>query len=139
MTQYTYRINGREYEVTINSVSDSNAHVTVNGKDFDVEMVATEQEPTTKSYEPAIRRQDKAGATTPEQPKEKTIKSPLPGTILSIKVKAGDSIKEGQTLAILEAMKMENEIISEHDGTVTSVNVEKGDSVLEGTVILTIK
>ena len=139
MTQYTYRINGREYEVTINSVSDSNAHVTVNGKDFDVERVATEQEPAMKSYEPAIRRQDKAGATPPEQPKEKTLKSPLPGTILSIKVKAGDSIKEGQTLAILEAMKMENEIISEHDGTVTSVNVEKGDSVLEGTVILTIK
>ena len=69
---------------------------------------------------------------------DKSLRSPLPGTILAIKVKVGDQVKEGQALAILEAMKMENEILSEHDGTVTAINVEKGDSVLEGAVIVSI-
>ena len=60
-------------------------------------------------------------------------------TIIAVKVKEGDQVKEGQTVAILEAMKMENEILAENDGIVESVNVEKGDSVLEGTVIATIR
>lgn len=70
--------------------------------------------------------------------KGKNVTAPLPGVILSIKVNSGDAIKAGQTVAILEAMKMENEIQAEHDGIVQSVNVEKGDSVLEGTIIVTI-
>lgn len=67
-----------------------------------------------------------------------SITAPLPGVILSIKVSVGDTVKAGQTVAVLEAMKMENDILTERDGTVRSVNVEKGDSVLEGTIIITI-
>lgn len=67
-----------------------------------------------------------------------SITAPLPGVILSIKVNVGDMVKAGQTVAVLEAMKMENDILTEHDGTVRSINVEKGDSVLEGTIIITI-
>lgn len=70
--------------------------------------------------------------------KGKNVTAPLPGVIISIKVNAGDAIKAGQTVAVLEAMKMENDIQAEHDGIVQSVNVEKGDSVLEGTTIVTI-
>ena len=70
--------------------------------------------------------------------KGKNVTAPLPGVILAVKVKAGDHIRAGQTVAVLEAMKMENEIQAEHDGTVQSVNVEKGESVLEGTIIVTI-
>lgn len=139
MTQYKYIINGKEYTVMIDSVSDTNAQVTVNGKNFDVEMVSTKNEAVEDSYTPAIRPQGRPDTPSAQQPKEKSLKSPLPGTILAIKVKVGDRVREGQTLAVLEAMKMENEILAEHDGTVTAVNVEKGDSVLEGTVILTIK
>jgi biotin carboxyl carrier protein len=65
--------------------------------------------------------------------------APLPGVITSIKVKAGDSIKSGQVVAVLEAMKMENDLQSEVDGTVREVKVEKGDSVLEGAVIITLE
>ena len=59
--------------------------------------------------------------------------------ILAIKVKIGDTVREGQPVAVLEAMKMENEILSEHDGIVTEIHVEKGETVLEGAVIVTIK
>jgi len=69
----------------------------------------------------------------------KIIKSPLPGVIVAVKVNAGDKIKAGDVVAVLEAMKMENEIQSEYDGTVASVNVSQGDSILEGAVIVTIE
>ena len=68
----------------------------------------------------------------------KSISSPLPGVILEVNVKEGDTVKVGQVVAILEAMKMENEILSEYDGIVTSVNVSKEDNILEGTPIITV-
>lgn len=136
MTQYKYKINGKEYEVTINSVSENNAHVTVNGTSYDVEMVKEETAETTDSS-PIRPVSQRSQAVVPAET-DKSLKSPLPGTILAIKVKVGDAIKEGQAVAILEAMKMENEILAEHDGTVTAINVEKGDNVLEGTVIVSI-
>lgn len=67
------------------------------------------------------------------------VTAPLPGVIIAVKVNVGDQVKAGQTVAILEAMKMENELQAEHAGTVQAVNVSKGDSVLEGTTIVTIK
>ena len=66
------------------------------------------------------------------------ITSPLPGVIIDVKVNVGKKVKMGQVVAILEAMKMENEIQSEYDGTVTSVNVSKEDNILEGTTIITV-
>ena len=66
------------------------------------------------------------------------IKSPLPGIIISIDVKEGQAVKRGQKLAVIEAMKMENDILSEADGTVTAIHARKGDSVLEGADIVTI-
>jgi biotin carboxyl carrier protein len=62
----------------------------------------------------------------------------LPGVIIAVKVNVGDAVKAGQTVAVLEAMKMENDIQAECDGTVTAVKVAKGDSVLEGATIVTI-
>lgn len=93
---------------------------------------------------PAIRQSIAASSAAyniaPARPaaKGKNVAAPLPGVIIAVKVNAGDAVKAGQTVAVLEAMKMENEIQAEHDGVVHSVNVEKGDSVLEGTIIVTI-
>ena len=64
----------------------------------------------------------------------RAVVAPLPGVIVGIKVSVGDVVKTGQVLAVLEAMKMENDIQAEYDGTVTAVNVAQGDSVLEGAV-----
>lgn len=83
-----------------------------------------------------------APAQAPAAPKAvgagETISVPMPGTILSVKVKAGDAVKKGQVLAILEAMKMENEIMAPADGTVTSVSVAEGAAVKTGDVLCTI-
>ena len=67
------------------------------------------------------------------------VKSPLPGVILDIKVKEGDEVKKGQTVIILEAMKMENSINADRDGKVASIKVSKGESVLEGTDLIIIE
>lgn len=67
-----------------------------------------------------------------------TVKSPMPGTILSVNVAEGDTVKKGQVLMILEAMKMENEIMAPCDGKVTSVSTSKGSAVESGTVLCTI-
>ena len=71
-------------------------------------------------------------------PGDKAIKSPLPGVIVGVRVNVGDAVKTGQVVAVLEAMKMENEIQSEYDGTVASVDVSQGDSVLEGALIVSL-
>lgn len=63
----------------------------------------------------------------------------MPGTILSVAVKAGDSVKKGDVLAILEAMKMENEIMAPHDATVAAVHVNKGESVDTGAAIVSLQ
>ena len=68
----------------------------------------------------------------------KTVTAPLPGVIIGIKVTVGDVVKAGQVVAVLEAMKMENDIQAEFDGTVTAVSVNQGDSVLEGAAIVVI-
>ena len=67
------------------------------------------------------------------------VKSPLPGVILDIKVNVGDTVKKGQTIIILEAMKMENNINADKDGKITAINVSKGDSVLEGNDLIIIE
>lgn len=137
MTEYKYKINGNDYAVTIDSISDNAAKVTVNGKTYDVEMEKRVKDSTNVSHIHAYRPSTENAETI--RTMDKSLKSPLPGTITGIKVKEGEQVKEGQTVAILEAMKMENEILSEYDGTVVSIHVEKGESVLEGSVIITIK
>lgn len=64
-----------------------------------------------------------------------TINAPLPGTVLDIKVSAGQNVNKGDILFVLEAMKMENEILAAHDGVIASVNVEKGAAVNAGDVL----
>lgn len=135
MTSYKYKINGKEYEVTINSVSETNAQVTVNGASYEVEMIKEEKPQDPIDQRPSIPAREAA----PYAEADKSLKSPLPGMILAIKVKIGDTVREGQPVAVLEAMKMENEILSEHDGIVTGIHVEKGETVLEGATIVTIK
>ena len=103
-----------------------------------------------KQAKPKIKPVVRTESTTPAAPPtpisrpavsggKSGIKSPLPGVILEIKVKEGDTVKRGQTLMILEAMKMENDIKSDRDGKVTAINVSKGESILEGTDLIIIE
>ncbi|MCQ2175942.1 MAG: biotin/lipoyl-binding protein [Bacteroidales bacterium] len=151
MKEYKFKINGNEYNVAINGIEGKNADVTVNGVSYNVELEnapapAPAAAPVAQAA-PAAKAAPApatAPAAAPAAPKAaapaggKTITSPLPGVIISIDVKEGQAVKRGQKIAVLEAMKMENEILSEFDGTVTAILVNKGDSVLEGANVATI-
>lgn len=146
MKEYKYIINGNQYNVTIGDINDNIAQVEVNGTSYKVEL---EKAPATAPKTTVVRQ-----AVAPTKPAAQTtvvnkpvaagagksgVKSPLPGVILDIKVNVGDTVKKGQTIIILEAMKMENNINADKDGTITAISVNKGDSVLEGSVLVTIE
>lgn len=149
MKEYRFKINGNEYNVAVNSISGNIADVTVNGTQYQVEMenapaapvqaVSATQQPAAPAQQATVQAPQQAAQAAPKPSAGgKAVTSPLPGVIIAVKVNVGDTVKTGQVIAILEAMKMENEIQAEHDGTVASVNVAKGDSVLEGATIVTI-
>ncbi len=146
MKTYKFRINGNEYNVEINSVEGNLADVTVNGAAYKVEMENAPAAPAAPAAtaNPAAQARQDAPAVAPAKPAPapagagKAITSPLPGVIIEVSVKEGQAVKAGQKVAVIEAMKMENEIQASSDGTVTAVLVNKGDSVLEGTEIVKI-
>ena len=146
MKEYKYKINGNLYNVVIGDIEENIAHVEVNGTHYTVEM---EKKPkAAPAPKPAVRPAAKpAAAPAAAAPVAKPaaggaksgVKSPLPGVILDIKVNVGDEVKKGQTLIILEAMKMENSINADKDGKIAAINVSKGESVLEGTDLVIIE
>lgn len=151
MKTYKYKIDGAAYDVTINEVQGRRAKVVVNGIPFDVEMqgtqltednlpnVDTTAAPEAPAAAPAEQPAAAASASNAsEAGKGNPVKAPLPGVVTKVLVKAGQTVKKGENILVLEAMKMENNITAESDGTVTAVCVNPGDSVLEGTVLLTI-
>ena len=145
MRTYSYTINGARYDVTIESLRDQVAKLNVNGVAFDVEIlgaplsegdlpeVAAAAAPVAAApkAESAPAAKGAAGAGEP-------VNAPLPGVVTKVVVAAGQAVKKGDTVVVLEAMKMENNITAECDGTVTGICVAAGDSVLEGTTLLTI-
>ena len=142
MKTYKFKINGNEYNVAINSVEGKNASVTVNGTAYQVELEeAPAAAPVQAPVAAPVAAAAPAAAPAPAPAAAgagKAVTSPLPGVIIAVKVNVGDTVKAGQEVAVLEAMKMENSIEATHDGTVTAINVAKGDSVLEGAPIVTI-
>ena len=143
MKEYKYKINGNLYNVVIGDIEDNIAHVEVNGTHYTVEM---EKKPKAEAApKPVARPAAKPAAAAAAAPVVKPaaaksgVKSPLPGVILDIKVNVGDEVKKGQTVIILEAMKMENSINADKDGKITAINVSKGESVLEGTDLIIIE
>ena len=141
MKEYKFRINGKDYSVDILSVEGRNASLTVNGVPYSVELSqdAPAQAPAAAPAPAAPQAQAPAPAA-PQAPAPSTggkaVVSPLPGVIISIDVREGQAVAKGQKVAVLEAMKMENEIQAETDGTVSAILVHKGDTVAEGAEIL---
>ena len=134
------------------------ANVTVNGIPFEVEMKQpvkagkqkvklSEERRAEGSEERRVKSEESnsssaSAASTSSAPTAaagKPVVAPLPGTINEIKVKVGDKVNAGDTVVILEAMKMQNNIEAETSGTITSINVNKGDAVMEGDTLVTIK
>ena len=144
MKEYKYKINGNEYNVAVEELEGNKANVTVNGKSYQVELDRPAKPAVSKPVARPAAAPAAAAPTAAPAPKAAPaaggagIKAPLPGVILDIKVKVGDAVSKGQTIAILEAMKMENNINADREGTVVSINVEKGQSIAEGTDIITL-
>ncbi len=143
MKEYKFKISGTEYDVHVLSVKDGVASLTVNGTPYEVEVEGIKTAPTKvvsmgvqtpemQSEAPVVKPATAPGAAV-------GLKSPLPGVILDVKVQEGDNVKAGQTLLILEAMKMENNIEADRDGVIHAIRARRGDSVLEGDVLLTIR
>ena len=148
MNKFEYKVQGVDYEVEIEEMEGNIAKVSVNGIPFEVELkqpinpakaitrpkvvapapaAAAPAAPVARPAAPAAP----AGAGSP-------VKAPLPRTISSVNVKVGDKVNVGDTVVVLEAMKMQNNIEAENSGTVTSILVNQGDSVMEGATLITI-
>ncbi len=148
--KFQYKVQGIDYDVEIEEMEGNLAKIKVNGIPFEVEL-RQPINPTHAITKPKVEAPKAApaapaaapAATTPAQPTAPAgagtaVKAPLPGTITSVCVKVGDKVNVGDTVVVLEAMKMQNNIEAENAGTVTSIVVNPGDSVMEGATLLTI-
>ena len=159
MKTYKYKVQGVDYEVEIAEVEGKIAKVNVNGIPFEIEMqkpinaakhpqlaaskkvasvAAVETPAAAAAAAPVAASQPAPAAAQPTAAGGNAVKAPLPGTINEILVTVGQQVNVGDTVLVLEAMKMQNNIEAEYAGTVKSINVNKGDSVMEGAVLLTI-
>lgn len=160
MAKYEYKVKGVDYVVEIQDIEGNIANVTVNGIPFEVEMKQPVKSSKQKvkltdgqknisassvaSAGSAAGSSSAASSDSASSSKQATpaagkpVVAPLPGTINEIKVKVGDKVNTGDTVVVLEAMKMQNNIDAETSGTITSINVNKGDAVMEGDTLVTI-
>lgn len=139
MKNFKFIINGNAYQVDVKSLEDNIAHIEVNGTRYDVEIEAkVKQTKTPKLMRPVIAGPPKPKIEKREGGSSTSVIAPLPGNILEILVNPGDIIKKGQKLLIMEAMKMENQVLAEKDGVVESIKVNVGQAVLQGDVLIEI-
>lgn len=121
MKNYTITVNGTAYDVTVEEGSNANTSVQV--------PKAAPQKAVSKAAPKPISQGTQGGVK---------VNAPMPGKILMVKANVGQAIKKGEAVVILEAMKMENEIVAPQDGTVASINVAVGDTVEAGDVLATL-
>ena len=145
MDNYQYKLNGITYNVEIEEIEGNIAKVNVNGKSFEVEMkeplkakpkaphVTPAAAPSAPPFMPSA-----APAPVASAGPGKKVVAPLPGTITELKVTVGQTVKTGDTVLVLEAMKMQNNIEAEADGTITKILVNQGDTVMEGATLVVI-
>jgi len=146
MKEYKYKINGNSYKVSVGDIDNNIADVIVNGTPYHVEIDQKSATPVKVVNAPrptAAPRTETGAKVIGARPSTGIagyqVQAPLPGVVLAINCKVGDSVKASDTVLILEAMKMENAIHAGRDGKVTAISVNQGDSVLEGAALITIE
>lgn len=147
LKEYKYKINGIKFNVGVGEVIDNQVHVEVNGTPYTVELDKA-QAPKTPAMGAAKKPQSAPVTSSGEKVIAKpaasagsasAVKSPLPGTIMAINVTEGQQVNAGDTVCVLEAMKMENDVHCTTGGTVKKILVGVGDAILEGTDIMIIE
>ena len=132
MREFKFTIDGTQYNAAVNELEDNFAEVSINGKTYKVEL-EKEEAPAAA----AVRRPAAAAAPAAAAPAGlMTVKSPLPGSIVKVLVKAGQAVKKGDVLLTMESMKMENNVCADADGTVKAVYVEPGKTVMQDDKLL---
>ena len=131
MREFKFTIDGKQYNAAVNELEDNFAEVTINGKTYKVEL-EKEEAPAAA----AVRRPAAAASSAAVPAGVMTVKSPLPGSIVKVLVKAGQAVKKGDVLLTMESMKMENNVTAEADGTVKAIYVEPGKTVMQDDKLL---
>ena len=143
MKKFNFVINGNAYEVEILGFEENIAKVEVNGTQFNVEvqkdLKMTKTPTLVRAEPPRPTSKESKIPKTPSQTTNVAIKAPLPGTIITVLVKAGDKVTLGQKLLTMEAMKMENNVLSEKDGVVKIVHVKPGQAVAQSETLVEIE
>jgi biotin carboxyl carrier protein len=143
MKKFKFMINGNGYEVEILGFEENIAKVEVNGTEYNVEvqkdLKMTKTPTLVRAEAPKPSAKESKIPRVPSQTSNVAIKAPLPGTIITVLVKPGDKVALGQKLLTMEAMKMENNVLSEKDGTIRQVNVKPGQAVAQGEVLVEIE
>ena len=120
-----------------------NYRITVNGKTYEVTVEETGASapaaPVAQTAAPAPAPAPAAAAAPSVPAGAEKVTAPMPGTVLAVKVSVGQAVKKGETVVLLEAMKMENEIPAPRDGVIASIAVNKGASVQSGDLLLSLK
>jgi glutaconyl-CoA/methylmalonyl-CoA decarboxylase subunit gamma len=132
-------VNGKTYEVEVGDLKGSPIEVTVNNTRYSVTLEAAPEETKVKVEKPVpveVRVKPVAGPTVAVGTAAKEIRAPMPGKILTVTVKPGDSVTPGQTLCFLEAMKMKNAIRTSKAGVVASIEVTEGQKVAYNDVLV---
>ena len=127
---FNFTIGGQKYETTVKEIEPNVAEVVVNGTSFIVEFQKNESKKV-KAARVAAPTAAPTAAAVAKPAGAATVKSPLPGSIVKVMVKPGDSVKKGDTLLTMESMKMENIVASEYTGTVKNVLVQAGQNVMQ--------
>ncbi len=142
MKKFKFTIRGNEYNVDIKDIEGGVAQIDVNGTSYEVEIhkekTKTTKTPTLVRPRVAVDRKDSKIKKSVSSRAYK-LNAPLPGSIFKILKNEGDEVKKGDTIMIMEAMKMENNIMSEKEGTIVSMKVKVGDSVLQNDVLAEIE
>ncbi len=151
MGKYVLEIGNKEYTAELTGISTEEATIVVDGSEYKVKLKEFGRRKQAVSISVPQARPAAPAAPAPAPVKmerssvgaepgggEGAIFAPLPGLILEIQVNPGDTVKAGQTLIVMEAMKMENQVQSTHDGTVKQIFVNKGDNVAEGDALVEI-
>lgn len=137
MKRYTITVNGQAYDVQVEE-NASGAPVAASAPVAAPAPAAPAAAPAQASAPAATPAAPAAPAPAPAADAE-VVSSPMPGTILDIKVSAGSKVSKGDVLVVLEAMKMENDIVAAHDATVAAIHVQKGDSVESGSALVSLQ